>query len=563
MTRNQQVHISRKKRIAFLPLVLWMLFGLFPILVGAQDFHWSQFHLNPVYVNPAHAGFAQKKNRVTGIYRDQWRSVPVPYSTTHVSYDRNLYHHPEKGWRIGVGGHLLFDKAGDGAMTTFKPALSIAAGKYINQDKQLFQIGLHQAFSRQQIDFSKLKFDSQYDGTGYDPNLSHQEQVAGDRASFYDLGVGFNFFSQLKEAGGIDVGFSAYNLTRSSYTFLSAAEEKTSVRWLTYAKAQVSLGHSDWSFHSGVYYHYQNKAQETILQSIVGVDVGKVVDGKKWMQIQFGPGYRVGDAVIAYAGLQWKDLKVGFAFDGNTSSLRQATRGSGAYELALNYEWERKKKPEPETFEPPVIEEEKEEEEEIGVPELDFTQEFDDLEEEEVIEETIHLRSSVELYFANDQPHPKTRQSTSQVSYEQTFQQYVQELDKIHNDSSSLFAEEVVASFGTLEVMLMDIQQMLDKGVSLELEISGFASPLSNNSYNNLLSERRVHSVLLYLESWNNGALKSYLDSQQLQLLKRPFGDRQVQEGVSGSSKNLQQSIYSVEAARERRVELRVTSIER
>ena len=58
---------------------------LLPLLVKGQDFHWSLIHLNPVYLNPANTGFAKKKNRVTGIYRDQWRAAPVPYSTTNIA----------------------------------------------------------------------------------------------------------------------------------------------------------------------------------------------------------------------------------------------------------------------------------------------------------------------------------------------------------------------------------------------------------------------------------------------------------------------------------------------
>lgn len=61
-------------------------------------------------------------------------------------------------------------------------------------------------------------------------------------------------------------------------------------------------------------------------------------------KLSIGPGYRLDDAVIGYAALKIKDLRIGFAFDGNVSDLKQATSGRGAYEVTLNYEWEKKKK---------------------------------------------------------------------------------------------------------------------------------------------------------------------------------------------------------------------------
>ena len=58
----------------------------------AQDPHFSQIQYNPLYLNPAYAGVTEygKANRLTGLYRDQWRTLPVPYSTTTASYDRLL-----------------------------------------------------------------------------------------------------------------------------------------------------------------------------------------------------------------------------------------------------------------------------------------------------------------------------------------------------------------------------------------------------------------------------------------------------------------------------------------
>ncbi|MCO5230897.1 MAG: PorP/SprF family type IX secretion system membrane protein [Chitinophagales bacterium] len=532
-----------------------------PFLVKGQDFHWSLIHLNPTYLNPANTGFAKKKNRVTGLYRDQWRSIPVPYSTTNVSYDRNVFHNEESGWRLGLGAQLLFDKAGDGALTTFRPAVSAAIGKYFNSNKQLIQLGINGAYARKQIDFSKLTFNAQFDGVNYNPEMSNGEDIVGDKAGYFDLGLGFNFNSKLKKIGDIDLGVSSFNLTSPKYNFLSGSEATVAPRVMAYTKANIDLGASAWSFHPGVYYQNQNKAQETLLQTIFGVKLGE----SKNTQLQFGPGYRIGDAVVGYVGLNWKDLKVGFAFDGNVSDLKTATSGRGAYELALNYEWERKKKPEPELFEPPIVEEPKVEEPQVEdtiiVPEPEFVVEVPKVNVVDSLTEVVKLRAAVELFYANDQPNPRTRDTSTNVSYDETYQSYVQELGKLVNDKDAQFAVKVKSANDELESLLKDVHQLLKENKSVVAEVRGFASPLASSSYNVNLTKRRAVALINYLKKWNNGALLPYITNGQLNLDQKAYGAAQAADEISSDPKDKQKSIYSTDAAYERRVELKVIEV--
>lgn len=562
------------KRIALIIsifLLPWM-------ALKAQDFHWSHIHLNPVYLNPAFTGFANKANRITGIYRDQWRSVPVPYSTTHASYDRKIFE-SEQGWRAGIGVQLLYDKAGDGALSTFRPALNLAIGKYFNHSNQVIQIGLQGAYARKQIDFSKLSFDTQYDGVIYNPNIDPGETVAGDNAGYFDLGTGINFNSKLKEKGNIDIGFSAFNLTSPAYSFLSGSEASVSPRVMAYTKADVQLGQSAWSFLPGVYFQNQGEARQTLLQSLFSVELGKKVEDMRQTSLVFGPGYRIGDAVVGYVGMNWKDLKVGFSFDGNVSDFNVATRGRGAYEIAVYYEWEKKKKPEPEEFEEePVVEEEPEEEEEvIETPPAD-TVETERIVVERVdpvdplqqllvqFEADLKMLPPVLLFFDNDQPNPKTRLVSTEVSYEASFNEYKSKKAKFVEMSgeyfTNFFNNRVEQGYAQLHETFTKMEALLKSGKTAEIELRGFASPLSNSSYNEALSSRRISSIINYMSTWNNGALKPYIDNGKLIIRSNPFGDTKSVGGVSADPKDTKNSVYSTEASFERRVELTIIRID-
>ena len=55
--------------------------------VQAQDVHFTQFNAAPLIVNPAFTGNFSGKMRASAIYRDQWRSVTVPFKTIAISVD--------------------------------------------------------------------------------------------------------------------------------------------------------------------------------------------------------------------------------------------------------------------------------------------------------------------------------------------------------------------------------------------------------------------------------------------------------------------------------------------
>ena len=67
----------------------FFLFGsilIFENVNFSQDLHFSQFNENPSLVNPALTGTSHVM-RASVQYKDQWRSVTVPYNTYGASYE--------------------------------------------------------------------------------------------------------------------------------------------------------------------------------------------------------------------------------------------------------------------------------------------------------------------------------------------------------------------------------------------------------------------------------------------------------------------------------------------
>ena len=101
--------------------------------VKAQDIHFSQFFAAPMFINPAKTGFFDGNYRMTAIYRNQWRSVTVPYQTISGTLDFSIPTGFNKKDMFGIGMISYSDRAGDSHFTTNYFEGSIAYNKALDR----------------------------------------------------------------------------------------------------------------------------------------------------------------------------------------------------------------------------------------------------------------------------------------------------------------------------------------------------------------------------------------------------------------------------------------------
>src|SRR6476660_8351771 len=132
---------------------------------NAQDLHFSQYFNTPLLINPANTGFAPDVDWRVGLnYRNQWASItPNPYKTMSAWGDMQLFNNrfPD-GW-VGLGGALLKDAAGSGALSATRGFASIAYHQLVGLNS-LLSGGFNVGFVNKRIDISKLTFDNQWNG---------------------------------------------------------------------------------------------------------------------------------------------------------------------------------------------------------------------------------------------------------------------------------------------------------------------------------------------------------------------------------------------------------------
>ncbi len=176
----------------------------------------------------------------------------------------------------------------------------------------------------------------------------------------------------------------------------------------------------------------------------------------------------------------------------------------------------------------------------------------------------------VRLYFHNDEPEPRSRDTLTRQDYASTYRAYKALLPDYHAAHAQdpegrqavddFFVNEVDDGFNDLNDFIALLGEALGEGQRIHLVVRGFASPLAKSDYNKNLSLRRIQSMINYLRIVQGGAFVPYLDGTaangaRLTLEKAPFGEDRSAKGVSDELEDLKGSVYSVGASRERRIE--------
>jgi hypothetical protein len=190
----------------------------------------------------------------------------------------------------------------------------------------------------------------------------------------------------------------------------------------------------------------------------------------------------------------------------------------------------------------------------------------------------MRLNLPLSLYFHNDEPNPNTRDSTTTLSYTDAYDSFVSLKEEYVKRFASVlggraknqaerqmrifFDQTVNQGMMQLNTFAQQLEAAMALGASVDLRLKGFTSPLTDSDYNNLLAKRRISSVENYLRSYNEGVLLPYLDSGALSLVELPLGETQVNMEVSDNPNDRRNSVYSIKASRERRIEIQSISVE-
>ena len=194
------------------------------------------------------------------------------------------------------------------------------------------------------------------------------------------------------------------------------------------------------------------------------------------------------------------------------------------------------------------------------------------------ISTAMRLNLPLSLYFHNDEPNPKTRVSITTLTYTEAFNSYIAQEDEYVSRFASVmsgraknaterqmrdfFEQTVKGGYQQLLSFAQQLQEVLALDAKVEIKLKGYTSPLTASDYNTLLAKRRISSVENFLQQYQNGILLPYLQNGKLLISELPLGETQVSIGVSDNPNDRRNSVYSIKAARERRIEIVSVQVE-
>ncbi len=309
-----------------------LLLFLTTTFLSAQDIHFSQFISSPLNMNPANTGDFEGDFRFVANRKSQWASISTPYITNSFSFDTKFFFNEKSGNRINLGLLVNNDVAGDSKFGKTGISLNLGYTKDLKDSTILLTIATAAGFFQHSIDYSRLTFNSNFNGFQYEPGSGGFQNIGSDKISYLDFNVGGNIQYIFPNRVGINIGGAFWHISKPNQSFSDGGSAKLERKIVFQGGFKIP---TSWSmaFYPSFIFNRQGKYSE----SLWGGNIQFITDSKAFPAFYIGSWYRWRDAVIIRGAIDFNNLSVGLSYDINTSKLVNATSGDGGLEISIIY----------------------------------------------------------------------------------------------------------------------------------------------------------------------------------------------------------------------------------
>ncbi|MFC3563478.1 PorP/SprF family type IX secretion system membrane protein [Pedobacter jamesrossensis] len=299
---------------------------------SAQDPKFSQYFAAPLTLNPAFTGFFDGDYRIALNTRQQWGNLGDPYNTYSISGDVKLIadeNFTNSVISIGLSG--LFDESFNKALKSQYISASASYYQYLDAHHR-FKFGLAPQISyvSRFLDYNKLTFASQYNGSGFDSSMPNYLNLENDKTSYFDLNVGANF-SATFERFSVVAGYAQYHLTKPVETLLGTNKDALpSRKTVNFGMLYLLSNYVDLNF-TAIY----NK-QGNINDKLAGAVVGFKPNEQTKIKLNAGLWYKFNESsYYPYLGIGFGNISAGVNYTVYGSRVLSSTPRT--YEISLIY----------------------------------------------------------------------------------------------------------------------------------------------------------------------------------------------------------------------------------
>ncbi|MBX3238617.1 MAG: PorP/SprF family type IX secretion system membrane protein [Chitinophagaceae bacterium] len=314
---------------------IWhILFTIFIVAIGklnAQvDPHFSQYFIQPMFLNPALTGAIEGDYRVSAIWRSQYNNT---FNTQGVAAEMVT------NKNLNIGLNVLNQMSSGGAYNFTNAQLSVAYTG-IRFNNHFVTMAMQAGMLNRRFNVNKLQFGDQWlPGIGFDHNLPTTEVFTKPSASAFDAGAGILYYDATPDRSvNLFAGAAAFHLTQPQDPFISGTSEngKLPIRYSAHAGARI-LVNDFVNLVPNVLYMRQGNAEEKMVGAYLQIKANEKTD------LMLGANWRMGDAASPFGGFYYNGFTVGISYDVTASTKDAMAINRNSLEVSLSYTWWRKK----------------------------------------------------------------------------------------------------------------------------------------------------------------------------------------------------------------------------
>lgn len=313
----------------------------------AQDLHFSQYYTHASWLNPSLVGNYDGSFRIAAIYRNQWSSAVGKngFNTVGADVDFCLLEGYLRTDKLSIGVGFFNDRSGAAGLSIMNANLSVAYHKGFGKlGQHRLSVGLQGAFIQKRVE--DPLFGDQFLGHNSTPKIASDENFSRGFIQG-DFNAGLYWRSNFKDKVKLGIGFGAYHLIEPKQSTVNSQstgeKDKKSVLPRKFnvdfnleafvdKKKKVSISPE-------LLFMYQSPFMEILpgISATYYFNTGFRNNNSISAGLRFRAGGTTPDAVIPMINAEFRNVRLGFAYDVNISSLKSSTTNRGGFEISLSY----------------------------------------------------------------------------------------------------------------------------------------------------------------------------------------------------------------------------------
>jgi type IX secretion system PorP/SprF family membrane protein len=195
-------------------------------------------------------------------------------------------------------------------------------------------IGFQGTYATKRLDGTRLNFEDELDQYGGWTNPS--SEVVNNQVlslNYFDLNAGMLFNGSSTGANNYYFGASVYHINRPKESF-SGSFYTLNPRLTIHAGGAFPIADN-----ASIQLSALHSRQAGAVNTIAGGNVAVMMNQNEEVptNIYLGGWYRLGDALLPYAGIEFGEFLLGATYDVNISKLKTASQSRGGIEISLIY----------------------------------------------------------------------------------------------------------------------------------------------------------------------------------------------------------------------------------